>query len=255
MQREDVMKRTFLVGVVAAAILVSSTASFAASEDFSFGVGLKGWNNTFKLKFTDQTTGASFAGDSNSSALMLGPTAKLSYKQLIMGATYLATVSDYENKDATGIVSDKMSRNDIDIIAGYMFIPQFGVVGGYKAITMEKKFEDGVTPDRKYSLDGWALGLTSSVPLPFEAVRMAIYGNAAYLLMKQTIDFGDNTPDRKDDFTGYSAELGLACNIVAGLSAQVGYKWQQLESKKNDDYSNKITENFKGVSFGADYRF
>jgi hypothetical protein len=244
-------------------LLITATFSFAASDDFSYGIGLKSWYNHFYISATDSKTGRTAPGAGNSTALMMGPSAKFSYKNFFMGGSYLTTVTDYKNMDGndTGIVVNNMSRHDIDAIAGYMIIPQLGVFGGYKGIFMDKnitsEFEKvyGSTPDVKYSAHGAALGLTSNYPIPLDILRMALYGNVAYVRMNQRSTYDDGRPHRIDNFNGISAELGLAYNIFAGLNAQIGYKIQNLTSVKNSDNGNTVSENFNGVTFGVDYRF
>lgn len=241
------------------ALMLLSSAAFGASEDLSYGIALKGWYNSFKLGFidTDPVTGqrTSNSFKATDSVLMLGPSASLSYKNFFTGITYLTSVSDWDKWEINGqasTISDKVSRDDLDVLVGYRIIPQLGIVTGYKGIWMEDKFTGG---KQKWNKNGGVLGLTGNYMLPFESVRISLYGNAGYLVMHEKVTDTTFTGDVQHTYQGFAAEAGAAYNIIAGLSVSAGYKIQGLYSFKKKDETTSISELYDGFTFGVDYRF
>ncbi|GFO56736.1 hypothetical protein GMSM_37430 [Geomonas sp. Red276] len=236
------MKKVLLLVFVACAFL--ALGGTAMADDLSFGLGVKGWYNDFK--FAANNSGNNFTVKTKDPALMIGPTAKIGYGKYFAGVTYLTSATDYKLENST----EKVSRDDIDVLVGYMLIPQFGIVGGYKAIFLEGKYPGGT---EKFKKQGGVLGVTGNVPLP---LGLAVYGNLGGLYLTQEYTDTNFQTDLLDrDYYGFSVEAGLGYRIIAGLSANLGYKYQGLYMIKKHSTDTSFDETYQGLTFGVDYRF
>lgn len=257
------MKRMIL-GAAAAAMLMSATVCQAASEDFTFGVGLKTWYNKMELSFTDDLGNTD--KDHTKYVLMAGPSLKMGYKRFFTGINYLTTTTDYERKFTTGTnpPTYTYNRSDIDFILGLKLLPQtspvqLALVTGYKGIVSDVDYirtNTGVKfGEAKRTKNGVPLGLSLNVS---PAERLAIYTNAGYIYFDEKVKYSNfSTPftDDKNKYHAGFAEFGVSYNIVAGLSASLGYKYQYLYNFKHPDGSDRRNEAFDGVTFAVDYNF
>ncbi len=239
------MKKT-LIGIFIAAMLIAASAAFA--DETKVTLGLKGWLNKFETEIDDQTTDFG-------SSLMLGPSLNLRSDNWFIGASYLVTTKDYENKDPLSGDELSISRSDLDVVAGYMFIPEFGAFVAYKSIKADTSYTNeaaGINDADLLTseLKGPGIGLLGKIPL---SDVIALYGNLAFFWMESTVTFTDGSPSQSEDFTGGSAELGVAFSFNENVSANIGYKSQLFLSE--DDQGVETTHSFSGLTFGAYYTF
>ncbi len=251
------MKRRIL-GIVAAAMLVSTSVCHAASEDFTFGAGIKGWYNKMELAFTD--TAGNTSKDKTKYVLMVGPSVKMGYKDFFAGINYLTTTSDYERSfTGTGARTYTYGRSDADVILGLRLNPNFAIVTGYKGIFSDVDYTITATGakvgEAKRTMNGIPLGLSVNVR-PVE--RLAIYMNGGYIYFDEKVKYSGFTTTYADEKWAYNAgfaELGATVNIVAGLSTSLGYKYQKLFNTKKPTGYDKRDQAYDGVTFAIDYNF
>lgn len=237
------MKRTIIAVCFVALVFIAGSA-FA--EDLSFSLGIKGWYNSWD---SVSSTGDVF---DNGSALLLGPSAKLTYGGFFTGISFLTTMDDYTYDYASGdqLVQD---RNDLDLVIGYMIFPRFGIMAGYKSIASSADIVD--TFDNTYhiwdfSISGKAIGVTGNYPIGDSG--LVLIGSASYLMLSGEYEYDPlvGGGSDKDDMTGFSVEIGAAYAFGEKLSGNIGWKSQTLSY---DTWEGD--EKFAGLTFGLDYRF
>jgi len=256
------MKRT-IVSVVLL-LLLCGMADHAAAE-VQTTVSVKTWVNSWKQKFTDTLNNQSETVKSESAVPMVGPALTLKFdKTIFIGVTYLTSLSDYEFKSTytdpfAGVVNetDTNDRQDLDLVAGYMFNPNIGLFVGYKKITSEGKFK----ADTQFfgqitgsfgseTLTGPGIGILGNVPLGESVI---LYGNIGYLKLKDEFKDAQAGTTETSNLTGYVAELGFAFIINTNFSANVGYKHQAINSEEKNN--QKVENTFSGLTAGINYTF
>lgn len=181
------------------------------------------------------------------------------------GITYLTATSDYtfSNFKGTGD-SLKFKRNDLDLIAGYMFHPRFGAFVGYKSLSADVSYSwpvnslgTPITGSGTRTLTGPGVGITGNYP--FEALPLSLYGNLSMMSLKDKFDFTtkaagyqDSTSSSSTDLSGASVELGASYSFSNNISANLGIKSQSFTGS---DKGTTTTETFSGLTFGANYTF
>jgi opacity protein-like surface antigen len=235
------MKRIIIGIIVVAMVLVASGAAFA--DDTAFSVGIKGWLNSWTRTFS---SGSSV--DSDAQILMLGPSVNVKFSNgAFLGGSYLISSADYEFTSGSDV--DKISRKDLDLIAGYMFTPRIGLFIGYKSIEASVSYENKVTgvtvsDYATFDMTGPGIGVLGNIPLND---MLALYGNIGYMSLKYSEDFGISYTE---DEPGYSFEIGLAAAFNPNLSGNIGYKLQKFTGSDSD-----ITDSFSGLTLGLNYTF
>jgi hypothetical protein len=244
------MKKLSMV-VIAALMMMFTSTAFA--DDTKVTVGVKAWQNKWEEKY--ESGGNSTTYDFGSS-LMVGPTLNVRFSNnWFVGASYLVTTKDYETNNFA-FDGDKLtvSRKDLDLFAGYMFIPQFGMFFGYKSISNDAKYTYTPAGLNNTNLGDWDLtgpgiGILGNIPLND---TIALYGNLAFMFMKSKFTYPDGSSD-KTDLTGASLEAGVAFAFGESFSANVGYKAQSFSG--DDDYGGTSTDTYSGLTFALNYRF
>lgn len=238
------MKR-MLIGIIALVMVVTAGGA-ALAEETSVTLGIKGWLNSW-----ERSDAFGNSVDADSAILMLGPSLNVKFGNgVFLGATYLASMADYEFTD--GVALDKVSRKDLDFILGYMFTPRVGMFVGYKSIKASLSFENtatGFTVDdyADFDLTGPGIGLLGNIPLNDV---LALYGNISYMKLEYSEDYGIYGGTYSEDEPGFSFEFGLAAAFNPTVSANVGYKLQKFTGADSD-----ITETFSGLSLGLNFTF
>jgi opacity protein-like surface antigen len=226
--------------MVVAMILIDSGMAFA--EGTTATLSVKGWLNSWERKGTGETF------KSDSSVLMLGPALNVKFDNFFLGAQYLLTTGDYEFTFPDEV--DKISRKDMDLVAGYMFTPRFGAFIGYKSIKADVSVEDkifgGTTDVGNFEMTGPGIGIMGNIPL---SESIALYGTLSYMWMQYKENF-TGSPTFEEDNPGASIEVGIAAAFTKSFSGNLGYKYQSFEGK-----TSKITDNFSGMTFGLNYTF
>lgn len=229
-----------IAGIVCVVTLLFVSMVYA-EEKLQINVGLKGWYNSWE----------SGGIESDGSVLMAGPSISVKLSKWFAGISYLTTLADYEFSNMI-FVGDKLAtnRNDLDLVAGYMFHPRVGVVGGYKHISGDFEYSFGgvgvPVGDIELSISGPVLGVTANYPI--ENTPVALFGSLTYLFGEAELTAGGVSAT--EDITGTTFDLGASYAISEKVSANVGYKHQSFEGDEGGG-----EDIFSGLTFGLNYAF
>lgn len=232
-----------LMGAIAA-LPAASTA-----EPIRYSMGVKTWAADW-VAVNPNGEFRSYVGG------MYGPVAIARYRRVFLGATYFTgslffpftqVVISGTNVTTTN-TTITATRTDLDLTAGYYFMPTFGVIGGYKSVTF-----DFTIPARPGS-GGSATQIEQTSSGPFVGVlgshalgrtRFALYGNATYSFLQR------ESGTTSESFGGPAGEIGLAYRFQSWpLTAAQAYKYQRFA-----DSTGNVTDTFQGVIFSVAYSF
>jgi opacity protein-like surface antigen len=234
--------------VLVASLMVMFTST-AFADDTKVTVGVKAWQNKWEEK---NDTTFDFG-----SSLMVGPTLNVRFSNnWFVGGSYLVTTQDYETNDFV-LNGDKLtiSRSDLDLFAGYMFTPQFGMFFGYKSISNDAKYTYkplGLNNSKlaDWDITGPGIGIVGNIPLN---ETIALYGNLAIMFMKSKFTSAADGSSDTTDLTGASLEAGVSFAFAESFSANLGYKVQSFSG--DDNAGGTTTDTYSGVIFALNYRF
>jgi opacity protein-like surface antigen len=228
------MKR-IISGVVVALLVLTMSGVARAEEGVEVEAGMKLWMN--KWKNADPARSTLTSDD----MILVGPVveAKLPNHVFVEASTMIA-ISDTKVNDDSTSQTYKLSRSDMDMAAGYMFLHNVGAFVGYRSSTIKDK-------DRAYDATSYGpvLGIRGSVPV-HEAVEL--FGKVTYLLTKLKEESPTGTATQ--NAPGWIAEAGVKYEFSKKISGSFGY---QYETTKTKDTSVKDT--FTGFTLGAMYAF
>ncbi len=249
--------KKLLVALVGIFLFAVATTAFA---EVKATVGVKAWANKWDWKVED-SFGNSTTWD-NGNAIMAGPSLNLRFADhFFIGANYLKSMKDYESGDwdlsGNGVYTGTLAfeRTDIDLTMGVMFSHYFGFFVGYKTIeapTTGTDLSKGISDQDfgTWKLKGPGLGLVASIPLGGSA---ALYGNLAFMKMKDKWEYASGSSSDSTDYTGGSIELGAAVGFTESFSGTLGYKIQSFSG--DVDGGGTETHTFSGVTLGLNLTF
>lgn len=127
--------------------VIAVLPSTAVAEPIRYSVGVKTWAADWGALNTNGEF-RSYVG------ALFGPVAIARYRQVFVGATFFTGQLDFPFTQTvvnppnitttnTTIVAQ---RTDLDLTAGYYFLPTFGVIGGFKSVTFEFTFPPSPVP-------------------------------------------------------------------------------------------------------------
>ncbi len=221
------MKRV-LIGAVAVLLLVAGAASGYAEERSGVEVGVKMWIN-------DWTVDApGFASNTSDSTVLLGPAISVKFPNYVfVEASYLFSTADYDFPD-TG---EKVERQDLNLSVGYMIVPEFGVLAGYKHSWYKEKFT-GFTSD----LYGPVIGIIGIAQMdPY----LSFYGRLDYLFTKFKTDNSLALFPREDN-PGWMFEFGVKYAFTREFTGSIGYRYETYEG--ND---SSISDTLSGLTLSG----
>jgi hypothetical protein len=173
---------------------------------------------------------------SSDSAVLFGPELKVKFpNHVFLDASYLFSLSDYTFSD-NGIYN--YDRQDANISVGYMIVPEFGVLAGYKDTTFRLR-EDGI----KYTVYGPLIGVIGIAPVSYNT---SLYGKLNYLITR--FKPSDPRGGIQEDSPGWEFEFGLKFGITNKTSGQVGYRFET-----NRGSSSRVEDSFSGLIFGLTF--
>jgi opacity protein-like surface antigen len=221
------MKR-ILIGAVAVLLLIAANGMALAQERTEVEVGLKMWINDW----TEDAPG--FLSNTSDSTVLLGPAIEVKLPNyFFLEASYLFSTADYDFPD-TG---DKIERQDLDAAIGYMIVPGFGVLAGYKDASFKNR-DLGFT----FDLYGPVIGIIGIAQVdPY----LSFYGRLDYLFTKFKTDNPLN-PFPREDNPGWMFELGVKYAFTREFSGSIGYKYETYEGNDSD-----ITDTFSGLTLSG----
>jgi hypothetical protein len=224
------MKR-ILIGAVAALLLIATNGVALAQERTEVEVGVKFWFNDW----THDVPGVpSVTSDTTA---LFGPTIEVKFpNQVFMEGSYLVSTSDYDFPDGT-----RFDRQDLELSVGYMIVPGFGVLAGYKNVDMKEQFTG-----EKDTVYGPLIGIIGIAQVdPY----LSFYGKFDYLFTKFKAT-GGGLPEFREDNPGWIFEFGVKFAFTREFLGTIGYKYETTEG--ND---SNVDDTFSGLTLGALVKF
>jgi len=102
------------------------------AQDTSIVLGLKSWFASETLDIKNKNTGESVEDESEYTVLV-GPSLNVRYGSWFGGANYLTGKFTFKDFFGSG-VDVEIKRNELDVFAGYYFLPKLAVLLGYKQL-------------------------------------------------------------------------------------------------------------------------
>jgi len=226
------MKRSFSL-IVFALLLCAGAPPVHAEDGSTVDAGMKMWLHNWHR---DQP---GFTGISSDTTMLLGPAIEARIgEQVFLEASFLFTAADYRFSE-TG---DNVSRQDADIAVGFLVVPGFGLLAGYKHATF-KEAATGIED----TLSGPVMGLVLTAPMdPWS--RLTFYGRLLYLFTRFEQD--DAGVVFREDSPGWGLEFGLKYAFTRQFLGSIGYRYEENTGNVTD-----VTDSFSGVTFSAMLRF
>jgi hypothetical protein len=220
------MRRIF-IGAAAALLVIACSGTAHAQERNGAEAGVKMWVNWWTQ---DDPRYGSITSDMT---VLLGPEIKLKFpNHSFVEASYLFSVSDYTF--SSGAIYNE-DRQDANVAIGYMVVPAFGVLAGYK--NSENKTRETGIKDTVY---GPFLGMIVIAPMYYNT---SFYSRLDYLFtkFKQTGGFEEDSP-------GWIVEFGFKVDFTRTVSGTFGYKYET-----NRGSNSGVEDSFSGLIFGATF--
>lgn len=223
------MKR-ILIGAVAALLLIAANGAALAQERTEVEVGLKFWFNDW----THDVPG--FPSTISDTAVLFGPTIEVTFpNQVFMEGSYLFSTSDYNFSDGTHV-----DRQDLELSIGYMIVPGFGVLAGYKNADFKDNFGERDT------VSGPLIGIIGIARVdPY----LSFYGKFDYLFTRFKAT-GGGLPAFEEGNPGWIFEFGVKFAFTREFLGTIGYKYETYEG--ND---TNVQDSFSGLTLGGLVRF
>lgn len=226
------MKR-ILIGVLTTTMLfIASSGAAVAQEGAGVEVGLKMWINDWTH---DDPV---FGSTTSDTTVLLGPAIKAKFGEHVFGeASFLFSTADYNFPD-TG---QHFDRQDVDLAIGFMIIPEFGVLAGYKDTSLREKLSG-----TKDTVFGPVIGVVGDFPMdPY----FSFYGRLDYLFTRFKEE-GGGLPTFEEDSPGWIFEFGLKFAFTREFTGSLGYKYET-----NEGNDTAIRDTFSGLTLGAMFTF
>jgi len=221
------MKR-ILIEIAAALLLITGSGVARAEEGAGVEVGIKMWVN-------DWTRDDPIFGSTTSdTTVLLGPAIEAKFGDHVFAeASFLFSTADYDFPDRT-----RIDRQDLELAIGYMIVPGFGVLAGYKNSDFKWKT---TFPGEKDTLYGPLIGIIGIAQVdPY----LSFYGKFDYLFtrFKQT----GATASGEEDSPGWIFEFGLKFAFTREFSGSLGYKYET-----NEGNDSNFRDTFSGLTLSA----
>lgn len=240
------MKR-ILIGVVSALLLVAGSGAAGAETGKGVEAGVQMWINEWTHDVPTRIVGGVFmpgGSITSDTTVLLGPAIEVKFpNHVFVDASYLFSVSDYTFSDNFGTVFND-ERQDANVAIGYMIVPEFGVLAGYKNSWFKEK-ETGIE-DTVY---GPLIGIIGIAPMYGNA---AFYGRLDYLFtrFKQSggVDAfsGAAVQGFREDSPGWTIELGFKVNFTREFNGRIGYRYET-----NEGSTSNVRDSFSGLILGG----
>jgi hypothetical protein len=231
--QEVIMKRV-LIEIAAVLLLVAGSGPVQAEEGARVEMGIKTWLNNWHH---DSPGVENIRSDA---AMLLGPAieAKLD-GNIIAEASFLFSVSDYTFTDSNTLNDE---RQDVDVAIGYLIVPQFGVLAGYK----NSSFRERETGSKK-TVDGPFAGIVAHVPVDQET---SFYSRLNYLFTRFKQTGTTDTNAFSEDSPGWTFEFGVRYAYTKDFAGMLGYKYEV-----NTGRASNSEDTFSGLTLGAMFAF
>jgi len=232
--------RRILIGVTAALLLIAGSGAVHAEDGNRVEAGVKWWVNDWTHDVPTRIVGGQFVpGGSITSdtTVLFGPEIKVKFpNHVFVQASYLFSLSDYTFSDNFNTTFND-SRQDVDVAIGYMIVPEFGVLAGYKNSAFHEK-ETGI----KDTVYGPVVGMIAIAPMYYNA---SFYGKLNYLITRFKQQ-GGASDGFQEDSPGWTLEVGFKYDFTRQFSGTFGYKYETNTGNNSD-----VQDSFSGLIFGA----
>jgi Outer membrane protein beta-barrel domain len=229
--REGQIMKRILIGLVSALLLVAGSGTAGAEERKGVEAGVRMWINDW----THDVPGV--GSITSDTTVLLGPAIEVKFpNHVFVDASYLFSVSDYTfSNNFNTIFNDE--RQDANLAIGYMIVPEFGVLAGYKNSWFKEK-ETGIE-DTVY---GPLIGMIGIAPVYWNA---AFYGRLDYLFtrFKQS---GGGVGEFREDSPGWTIELGFKFDLTREFNGRIGYRYET-----NEGSNSNVRDSFSGLILGG----
>jgi len=226
------MKR-ILIGAAAVLLLILGSGAAHAEDGNRVELGLQMYINDW---YHDDPR---FGSVSSNTATLFGPTIGLKFaNHVFVDASYLFSLSDYTFPSGTSF-SDNRNRQDVDVSIGYMIVPVFGVLAGYKNSVINAR-GTGI----KQTLDGPVIGMVLNAPMYYNA---SFYGKLNYLFTRYK-EQGDGIPAFQEDSPGWMWEFGFKFVFTRQFYGTFGWRYET-----NTGNNSNVTDSFSGLIFGGTF--
>ena len=216
-------------------LMAGNTNEIQAQEGPGFDLGLKMWLNSWHQDTPDS------GGITSDTTMLLGPAFEARFtNDLFLETSLLFSTADYSFPAPGG--SFNIERQDFDIALGYMLVPGFGILAGYKDST----FHESAT-GLQSTVSGPVIGIKGIAPLD---EQLSFYGRLEYLFT----EFSTNNPDplsvSREDSPGWLVDVGMKYAFTRGFSGSIGYRYET-----NEGNVSHVRDSFSGVTFAGTFTF
>jgi len=224
------MKR-ILIGVAAALLLIAGSGAVRAEESNWVEAGVKWWVNDWTH---DDPRFGSITSDTT---VLFGPEIKVKFpNHVFVEASYLFSLSDYTFSDNFNTTFND-DRQDANVAIGYMIVPEFGVLAGYKNSVNRTK-ETGIQD----TVDGPVIGMVLNAPMYYNA---SFYGKLNYLFTRFKQQ-GGGINGFQEDSPGWMWEFGFKVAFTRQFYGTFGWRYET-----NTGSNSNVQDSFSGLIFGA----
>ena len=222
------MKR-ILIGAVAALLLIAANGAALAQDRTEVQAGVKFW-------FNDWTHDVPiFASTTSDTTALFGPTIEVKFpNQVFVEGSYLVSTSDYDFPDGT-----RFDRQDLELSIGYMIVPGFGVLAGYKNSAFKERAGLDIGLEDKVS--GPLIGIIGIAQVdPY----LSFYGKFDYLFTKFKETVAGSSFE--EDNPGWIFEVGVKFGITREFFGSIGYKYET-----NEGNDSNVRDTFSGLTLSG----
>jgi opacity protein-like surface antigen len=226
------MKR-ILIGVATALLLIASSGLARVGECAEVEAGIKMWLNDW------HRSAPGFVSITSDNTMLLGPAIEVMFPNHVFAeASYLLSTADY--KFSAPAEPAKFDRQDVDLAVGYLVVPGFGFLLGYKNTSFHEQIRG--TRDTVF---GPLIGIRWIAPVD---VALSFDGRLNYLFTK----FEETDPEGigREDSPGWTFEFGVRYAFTREFSGRLGYKYETNTGKDSD-----VRDSFSGLTFGGMFTF
>ncbi len=240
------MKR-ILIGVVSVLLLVAGSGAAGAETGKGVEAGVQMWFNDWTRDVPTRIEGGTLipGGSINSdTTVLLGPAIEVKFpNHVFVDASYLFSVSDYTFSDNFGTFAN-FERQDANLAIGYMIVPEFGVLAGYKNSWFKEKLS-GI----EETVYGPIIGMIGIAPIYFNG---AFYGRLDYLFTRFKTNGGVDAfsgtvvQGFREDSPGWTIEFGFKFDFTREFNGRIGYRYET-----NEGSNSNVRDSFSGLILGG----
>lgn len=212
-----------------------------ASDDLSVSVGLRLWNNQWQANSFAPVGGTIAAIHADSSTtLAVIPVMALRYKEFGISFSRFLDRSYTLSDGIQPPFEEKRSESDINF--SYAFIPGLSVSIGQKEIQWNE-----------VNIKGPTLGASASAPI---GLGFGVYGTGGMGWLKTKAPGVSLDSDYALGEIGLSYSFDTKLDIMKGLTATAGYRFQKVTAKSYAPVNNRdVNDTTAGFVFGLIGRF